>query len=753
MGQHKLSTDDVKGRVKQSLSQVEYDALVANTEFKHNDWVLKAFQLNLLSEYEEESMLPMKYTVIKAYLWSHLKNTAMRSCIDEIVVLTSLMYSVGTRFVGGWALENESRFKEPSFYDDTLGDVTFLKHSFRGVIDKGTLHPLISESRSFKIVQSMYPPISKLTEVLPSLTAWNNIIGSIAILYKQSIRLHVCTHMWARMLAHMRRFTCDHLGAKIVSATVDSKTEKYFKVGDTLKMSISSVYAGFTDETARNKLPDAMRKELEHILSHFALAEITKFPKMPKNINGNIFRLHLYLRSCVPVVIVQVVNPVQNHIVNPATSELEAVPKNTQMSVDYHASKGWSPVPISKMGRVHVTIDQSKVLPALVHKFNLPEESTIETIFGLDTISLKDKHRVKRRSIRKHRRTVCKNRHSKTRARMSTVCNGMGIFKLLSKNKNCKPRSIMTDGVSLCIRYGTLITKKSSNNTPTETLAGFVSRTNAILCADDPGRVNLAQLTKRYEKGYRHMRFTRVMYKSVGLSTRIQAERTKRKHAAPDVMEMEALLADAGGWKARNEDGYLNALRVFRNHGQCMLEHYGQKEYTKFKMLSYRRTQSVIMQRFANFIDVDNKNVHQKHSATQGIVLGIGNASFAPTGKGETSVPTTRMAKLFDRYLNSRNIPHRLESVDEYCSTKNCHGCGNELTTLRDKETHYVIRGLKSCCHCGTITDPIFLNRDANAAINLLLCLEAMVAGKDRPQHLQRPKQNKRKTTAKESHP
>ena len=84
-------------------------------------------------------------------------------------------------------------------------------------------------------------------------------------------------------------------------------------------------------------------------------------------------------------------------------------------------------------------------------------------------------------------------------------------------------------------------------------------------------------------------------------------------------------------------------------------------------------------------------------------------------------------------------MEYKIVQVDEFRTTKCCHQCGNVLHNLRDSETHHVIRGLKSCHHCGTTkTDPVLLNRDANAPINILLCLEAMVNGRERPKYLKR---------------
>ena len=732
MGQHKLSQALVQERVKAAIPSSEYDELIAN-KVKYTDWVYKAYQLNLLSDYEEESMLPVKYTVVKAYLWSYVTNDPLRECIDNIVLKTSTMYTVGTRFLGGWVLEHEERFKDPNFFAKTLGNDTFLKHALRGHVEK--LDPLIAESSTYGLVRNLYPTVNELKSVLSSMTAWNNLIGSIATLYKQAVRLHVLRHLWIRILGHLKNFTCRVMEASIVNH--DHK--KHFKKDGQILFPVSSVYEGITNEAMCSTLPEAIQTEIRTILGFFTASAIKELPRIPEKVTGDLFRLHLYLRSSVPMVEIPANSPCKN-LLKVDVSKLEV---DTNPEVVMYPSKGWHPVPISKMGRVHVTIDQSKVLPAIVEHLGLPKKTTLESLFGIDVESLKINRQHKRRMVRKAHHNYRKtHRGQKQRHRKSSVKNGMGIFKSLSKMEKCTPRTVLTDGVSMCIRYGILQTALPCKNTNEENLQDFVLRTNATLMADDPGRVNPFFMTRRSGKGFRHMKLSRRVYKIVGLSTHFQEERTNRKEIA--VAAAEASMAETGGWKSRDLQGYKETMKVFHEHGKLMMEHYIQKDYTKFKMMSYRRKQSVIIQRFAHFIDVDKSTKFAlsnrvRHPISKGIVVGVGNASFAPSGKGETPVPTTGIIKLLSRYLKCRGMEYKIVQVDEFRTTKCCHQCGNVLDNLRDSETHHVIRGLKSCRHCGTTkTDPVLLNRDANAAINILLCLEAMVNGRERPKYLKR---------------
>ncbi len=149
-----------------------------------------------------------------------------------------------------------------------------------------------------------------------------------------------------------------------------------------------------------------------------------------------------------------------------------------------------------------------------------------------------------------------------------------------------------------------------------------------------------------------------------------------------------------------------------------------------------------IMQRFAHALDVRKSRhgtaVYDKHDVGRGVVMGWGAGSFSSSAKGRVATPTTRLQKLFVRYTKCRGIVTRVVPIDETRTTMCCSKCGHELGKLVDAKTNREIRGLKSCAHCGSQADPVLLNRDANAAINILACTLAILAGKERPEYLRR---------------
>jgi transposase len=81
--------------------------------------------------------------------------------------------------------------------------------------------------------------------------------------------------------------------------------------------------------------------------------------------------------------------------------------------------------------------------------------------------------------------------------------------------------------------------------------------------------------------------------------------------------------------------------------------------------------------------------------------------------------------------------------VDEFRTSKTCHCCGDVLRGVVEREKNFkkgapagaVDRGVK---HCARSTCSTFLDRDVNAALNMLKVTLTLLRGVERPQHLQR---------------
>jgi len=745
MGKQKLSSATLLSRLKDVVDINEYQEL---EKLKHKDLSWKAYDMNLLTEFESESCLNMQYSVVKSYLWSHLHDQKIRDHITSIVAKATRMYVVGSRFLGAWCLEKyeEGKFNTNfiikktkkdktietitnEYYDATLGDTTFLKHAFRGVMDRGDLHTEIATSNAFNIVKHAYPSINELKNLL-ELTAWNNVVGHLVSLYETNLKLHITLHIWNRILSYIKLYALHVLNGKVVT----HEKHKAIKYNDKDFLSLVTLYKSIQTGCPDN-IPEIVFEKITYVRSFFTTDELKEFPNMPKSIGNRLFSLHLFLRSQVPNEVLTQEEKDKPKPKKMSIVGLEAVPDGAE--VKEFRSRGWTPVPIANLTSTTITIDD-KIFTSLKKKLNIESDVKIMQLFGLDKTSMKSFRKNIRNRIKKKHRTA-----DRRRARKSLRSNGLG----------CVPkgdvRSILTNGVSMCARYGVIKAKPLSKAPVIESLTHFYKRLSPDLIANDPGRVNIMQLTEDCPDGHLHMRFPRSKYKVVAMTDHL-AKRHKQLKSTDQgkvVASIEANMVEEGGWKSRSKDCYDNTLKICIGGLDTTLLYYGQQEFQRLKMLSYRRKDSCVIQRFAHMI----RKPLRKRKA---VIIGYGSAGFAPTGKGETSVPTTRVAKLMSRYLRSCKIEHRIVGVDEFRTTLMCHHCHERTSKVRDPETGEQCRDLMMCenkeCKCNKAetgyrglkscskTGSVLLNRDANAAINILQCLKSMVHGTERPTYLQR---------------
>jgi hypothetical protein len=115
-------------------------------------------------------------------------------------------------------------------------------------------------------------------------------------------------------------------------------------------------------------------------------------------------------------------------------------------------------------------------------------------------------------------------------------------------------------------------------------------------------------------------------------------------------------------------------------------------------------------------------------------VLGYG-AGWGGTGGGPHKRVRDSAERIFTRA--------RVTTIEEFNTSKTCHVCGDVLQGVVEREKNFkkgapagaVDRGLK---HCARRTCSSFLDRDVNAALNMLKVLLARLRGEERPLHLRR---------------
>jgi hypothetical protein len=244
-----------------------------------------------------------------------------------------------------------------------------------------------------------------------------------------------------------------------------------------------------------------------------------------------------------------------------------------------------------------------------------------------------------------------------------------------------------TDGVSISIHYKR-IKKTVTSGHP------------KCIIAIDPGRSNLIYATD----GKKNWRLTpSSYYQSTGMTI---ANRRSELWNKPILKNIEDLSLNS---PKDDFDIYIDS--VVWNY-DALWENYLPKKWARQRFRIYSRKNAVLDKFF---------------SGMGRATIAYGAAKFDSTAKHEISAPTTYLSKKCSQH-------HKTFFVDEFNTSKKCHCCG-EILSLVNKSIDGEIRMVRGLRWCGSTSCRKFINRDGNAALNIL---RAFKAGDSRPHYLQR---------------
>jgi len=218
----------------------------------------------------------------------------------------------------------------------------------------------------------------------------------------------------------------------------------------------------------------------------------------------------------------------------------------------------------------------------------------------------------------------------------------------------------------------------------------------------DPGRENILTIVEEIANGiFKTYTLTRKRYYSEsGIS--ISNNRSNRWNKT---IKSELNMLSLYSPKSVKVESFLDYLGVIKFNSDALWNEYTKKRWQDQRFRLYGGKKRV----FARFLN--------SLGPSENIVLAFGNAKFAPGGKGEQSVPTTRAYKecsyrfliiLVDEFRTSKINWKTLETLD--------------VVMKKDKANKMVsVRGLL-WCRSTIDKEGKFVNRDHNAAINILRC-------------------------------
>jgi hypothetical protein len=295
------------------------------------------------------------------------------------------------------------------------------------------------------------------------------------------------------------------------------------------------------------------------------------------------------------------------------------------------------------------------------------------------------------------------------------------IFKLPKKANDGKnvffTGTIQTDGTSICLHYRRpklILTQEERDKINQETKEMFLND-DVDKYGGDPGREELLRIVKEGEPN-KSWRLTRKGYYAV--SGIYKARKKVKSWTKPIQSSLDALSKVTS--KGIGLEPYLRYLKVFFINYDKLWNEYSKKKWAAQRL----RLHGGKKRCFANFF---NSVFGKEHERTKQIVFAYGAAKFAPGGKGEMSVPT---ARIFKELQNQRMV--RTHLTDEFRSSRIKYGSHEVLHKVKIEDADKPLRGLLWCCSTSSKKQGYFVNRDVNAAWNIIKL------AKERPQIFQR---------------
>jgi hypothetical protein len=268
-----------------------------------------------------------------------------------------------------------------------------------------------------------------------------------------------------------------------------------------------------------------------------------------------------------------------------------------------------------------------------------------------------------------------------------------------------------------------------------------------VMAGIDEGRAKLfmAAISRSATKKPRSMGFTRRRYYSeMGFRARRRWE-ASRMVQSPNLRAACDALSQSGGLKNCDPVRWAAYLTVEAEHRTMLDEEFVDDiERAKWAMRLHRNKK--------RSLDGACNRLMKAMDGEGPLVIGIGTAGFAPTGRGELPAPTAELTKALKRAIERARARGRVVvvlQIDEFRTTMCCCACGSvtdrppvrrrkedpdtgEMTMLQDGPSRR-LRRCTTCDHAGKLRD-----RDVQGARNILWLTQAMYYGLPRPSYMRR---------------
>lgn len=280
------------------------------------------------------------------------------------------------------------------------------------------------------------------------------------------------------------------------------------------------------------------------------------------------------------------------------------------------------------------------------------------------------------------------------------------LFKLKRlEGKSCTfTGTVDTDGCAICVHFKR--PKRISDTVVAVSERGYSPVEDTCMVGVDPGRKDILHAAVEISPGvFKSVTLTRNQYyREAGILK--HQEKTELWQGDKDVraaLEAMSLVTTKG-----------NSLEKFQEYMDVWKEKFPTlwSEYTKSRWSEGRfRLYGGKKRVFSNYCN-KLQSVVQEETKKSRVVVAYGSARFAPTGKGEVAVPTSRAFKECRTRFETHVVPDfRTSMVD--------HETLTVLQLVGSQKTGKEIRGLRWCCSTIHENRKRMISRDQNAAINI----------------------------------
>lgn len=322
----------------------------------------------------------------------------------------------------------------------------------------------------------------------------------------------------------------------------------------------------------------------------------------------------------------------------------------------------------------------------------------------------------------------------KTEAKENNLTNEYleSVFKLPKKKKTNEHRgitftgTIQTDGTSICFHYRRP-KKTITNEARLENLEAikkeFASnKVRKLAC--DPGRDCIYTIIE--EGSSEVWKLSRREYYST--SGIYHARGNTKEWTKPLLPTLDTYSKVTS--KGLCLEAYKQYLETFLATFDTLWLEYSKKRWAN-QRLRMHGGKKRCMDRFWNKVLEDRDE--QGNKKARQTIIAYGGAKMAPGGKGEMNVPTSSAFKACQKRRDLKVLV-----VDEFRTSKLHHQTHQLLYKVNVQEAKQPLRGLLWCCSTISNKQGFFVNRDVNAAWNILkVALE-------RPEIFQRKKDQRR---------